>query len=77
MSKLETGGSAFPTSIATDSDGRVHYGEPGMTLRQWYAGKALAGLLAADVTLSDPSRRGRAARDAFALADAMIAEAAK
>jgi hypothetical protein len=62
MSNINNGGPAFPF------DG--YYGETyGMTLRDWFAGQALAGLIA------DPSRDGSAddrARYAYAYADAML-----
>lgn len=74
--KIDDGGPAFP-----QNDGAVNRinNEAGMSLRQWYAGQALLGLLM-DGTLvasSDASRteasRHHCAREAFALADAMIA----
>lgn len=51
MSKINDGGSAFPCgpsgmSISYD-DGRTEHqypGSPGMSLRDWFAGQALAGL---------------------------------
>lgn len=49
MSKIETGGPAFPTGDMVESDqkGMLH-GYPissaGMTLRDYFAGQALAGL---------------------------------
>jgi len=77
MSKPETGGSAFPLQGCADPHGRVEcfqYPEPGMTLRQWYAGQALAGYVAGE------NRRmvvGEVASLCFRLADAMIAEGSK
>ena len=48
---------------------------PGMTLRDWFAGQALAGFLAS------PNHQGTTlevdARDAYRVADAMIAERGK
>jgi hypothetical protein len=41
VSNKPDGGGAFPQH---ESDG--FYGQPGMTLRQWYAGMAMQGLLA-------------------------------
>ena len=68
MSK-RTGGQAFP---------RPGGGSPGMTLRQWYAGQALAGPCAA-LSLDDIKRFNeldpdRCARIAFEFADAMLEE---
>lgn len=62
---------AYPTlTYEYDGQGQVlQYQEPGMTLRDWFAGMALQGLLA------DPSICGSVevfAKDAFALADAMM-----
>lgn len=41
MSEIDSGGMAFPVSQDT-----AHF--PGMTLRQWYAGMALQGILSRD-----------------------------
>lgn len=51
----------------------VFSSDPGMTLRDWYAGQALAGLSAA-VQVVSPER---AAQLAYEAADAMLAERAK
>jgi hypothetical protein len=41
------GGHAFPIADAYDADGRlIAYGNAGMTLRDWFAGQVLAGMLA-------------------------------
>lgn len=45
--------------------------EPGMRLRDYFAGQALAGLCADDDTEHDVNHRGRA-KQAWAIADAMI-----
>jgi hypothetical protein len=61
MSTINDGGSAFPR--------HAYDGHYGMTLRDWFAGQALAGLIA------DQSRDGSAddrARYAYAYADAML-----
>lgn len=45
MSKWkDTGGPAFPESLAIDPSGDVHSGWEGMTLRDYFAGKALVGM---------------------------------
>lgn len=66
MSKIDDV-AAFPMATV---DGWV---QTGMTLRQWFAGQALVGGLAATPNAS----RGWIAAEAYALADAMIAEGNK
>lgn len=72
-----SGGSAFPILPPVDQSGYTPAGYPsppehGMTLRQWYAGHALAGLLASQHFCPENPAHGAYARQAFALADAMI-----
>ena len=61
---------AFPRS----SEGNTHHvNVEGMTLRQWYAGQALTGILARippDFTIN----QARVAEEALAVANAMIIE---
>jgi len=69
-----TGGPAFPEigNIAHNSDWQ---NESGMTLRDWFAGQALLGILAnPTVRQADKSMSGEEAlaRTAYAVADAMI-----
>jgi len=71
-----TGGPAFPrpasefTGGGTLPDGNDAIREQGgMTLRQWYAGQALVGLLAADTG----GHTRHVAQIAFEYADAMVA----
>lgn len=82
MSERKDGGTAFPT--VSDQ----HYGDgmtavtanPGMTLRQWYAGMAMNGFLATMPRATDtemPHLFEIAALRSFQLADAMIAEGSK
>ncbi len=69
MNTVNDGGPAFPVPDSHYADGQVQYGSNGMTLRDWYAGQALAGLEAnssVDMTVED------AAVMAYQLADAMI-----
>ena len=66
------GGSAFPVvkrEVWWDVDPVPRKSYNGMSLREWFAGKALPGLIAID---PDASPEG-IARDAYLYADAMIA----
>ena len=70
MKKIDHGGPAYPCEQGETQDGTWNQTfEPGMTLRQWYAGKALA-------FLGDSNSTGEVAEVAFyafKVADAMIA----
>lgn len=77
--KVKDGGSAFP---AEGGPGSGLHPTPGMSLRDYFAGQALAGLLAAPEVLSPPldvHRDSRVqiqvhyARIAYDYADAMLA----
>ena len=63
------GGPAFPTGLTAG-----HYSQEGMTLRDWFAGQALGGMISgyyanADMCGLDETDHARAAYD---YADAMI-----
>lgn len=62
------GGAALPAH-----DG---FGDPtnGMSLRDWFAGQALAGLMAANLSADSPENWALAS---YTMADAMLAERAK
>lgn len=64
-----TGGPVFPTEIQ-DHEGLRHRSE-GMTLRDYFAAKALQSMIAADYQLGRISPAVFAA-NAFAMADAML-----
>lgn len=68
---------AFPRPDERGSDGcGIMHGSNGMTLRDWFAGQALMGALA--FPMPGPEKiPNNAARDAYAYADAMLAERAK
>lgn len=77
---------AFPRPAATvttwNADGRPHYethlGHEGMSLRDWYAGQALPGVLVARAVaaIADTSQ-GSIAAECFEIAAAMLAARAK
>jgi hypothetical protein len=66
MSDKKTGGPAFPTEPRSSVHGKKY---DGMTLRDWFAGQALAGLLAQ----GGSATWERDAENAYQAADAMIA----
>ena len=63
MTNKDDGGNAFPADASTNLFSR------GMTLRDWFAGKALQGLLACDSSCG--TFQGYA-KDAYHYADAML-----
>lgn len=66
MSALDDGGPAFPSQNG-------HYFEPGMTLRDWFAGQALTGMLAQPLDSDCAFHPKLCAESAFEYADAMLA----
>lgn len=69
--KINDGGPAFPFLPTQDR----HSKTPGMSLRDWFAGQALAGF-ATDKDY-DTLPGSSLARDAYAIADAMLAQRTK
>ena len=63
MSDINTGGPAFPCP-----ETEKHYKDEGMTLRDYFAAKAMQGMLASDVNAT----RHIFAAQAYAMADAML-----
>lgn len=77
MSKIDDGGSAFPTHDAdpgTDPRSQILTG--GLTIRDWFAGQALAGL-PDHLRVMQTDHRIVIAEWAYGLADAMINARAK
>lgn len=68
MSEKDNGGPAFPVGSGQWKD------FPGMTLRDWFAGQALAGWLAYFAGTSSPMKPENMALESYQFADAMIAE---
>jgi len=66
MTTIDDGGPAF-LFTERNHDGSHYHSHPGMTLRDWFAGQALAGLLAH----TGESERNRAVA-AYRYADAML-----
>ncbi len=77
MSKIDDGGPAYPhTNPNWNVNGDPRPEIPGMSLRDWFAGQALAGILAggfADtIPHDDVNGGGDAAFFAYRYADAML-----
>lgn len=72
--QINDGGAAFP--IPNDDRPGAYPAEPGMSLRDWFAGQALAGFMANCDTAGSNGWLGIldvSARNAYVVADAMIA----
>lgn len=75
MTQRDDGGQAFPQPVTVGPSDDMYPAYPGMTLRDWFAGQALAGYFAAPHT---PHRNAQdCAAYMYAVADAMIAERSK
>ena len=84
--KINDGGPAFPIPQQQFSDGVMvvsSQGHPGMTLRQWYIGQALAGMAGVtvkacyDELMTVAETKAAIARQAVGIADAVLALEAK
>ena len=69
--QIKDGGPAFPWPHTQYPNGEVEWGLPGMTLRDWFAGQALAGLMAAPECAA--MGQEDIAHSAWSMADAMLA----
>jgi hypothetical protein len=70
MSNKNTGGPAFPSGLQEQADDTVDSLHKGMTLRDYFAAKAMQGMLACPV--QPQSGADLYARDAYFVADAML-----
>jgi hypothetical protein len=81
MSTMDDGGPAFPTTESAESVNhpghREVYASAGMSLRDYFAGQALAGLMAKHGMFyygwTDGDPNARAEEQAYKMADAMLA----
>lgn len=77
------GGPAFPDSVSADTLGGLNFSRhQGMTLRDYFAARALLAVMAARVALVNANlandlTQESIAEECFELADAMLAERAK
>lgn len=77
MAEIETGGPAFP---AEGGEASGLHPNPGMSLRDYFAGQALPQVIHmcfADRRLDGETSEQMFARKAYAIADAMLTERAK
>ena len=81
MSEKDNGGPAFPQTLVDFGRGPEiadNYGMGGMSLRDWFAGQALAGILSGIKNKQDiRNNYHHAADEAYGYADAMLTERAK
>jgi hypothetical protein len=68
---MNTGKPAFPFSPSP-----THFSSSGMTLRDYFAAKAMQGIVAADSD-PNPEKVGSIAEQAYILADAMLSQREK
>jgi hypothetical protein len=68
MSDIKTGGTAFPVPMFSVGHAKYQSEQHGMTLRDFFAAKAMQGLLASDAR----APRNEFAAEAYAMADAML-----
>lgn len=71
------GGPAFPTDLYETKDGRA-FNSPGISIRDYFAAKAMQAHLSNSKTTEHPAfDREGLVKEAYELADAMIAEREK
>ena len=76
METNNNGGPAFPVSMGSDREGPNAWQFPGMTLRDYFAAKAMQGLVSghfAKYGHEDYWSRPEIASEAYEIADAMLA----
>ncbi len=66
------GGAAFPATIRNYDDSLSGFAQPGMSLRDYFAGQALIGLLASTVEQELCDEPRDYAITAYSFADAML-----
>lgn len=77
---MKNGGPAFPLLDAyVDANGEhpVYASEGGMSLRDYFAAKAMHALISHGVQVDGFATMNNAAKDAYRMADAMLAEREK
>lgn len=78
MNRTKDGGPAFPNSEIWDDDKpEIAWIAGGLSKREWFAGQALAGMMANPDRVGNHARYEEWAKTAYFFADAMIAEGEK
>ena len=72
MSNSNTGGPAFPFPAYTYPNGEINHGEGGMTLRDYFAAKAMPPLMAHSGGYWSEDSLKRYALISYKMADAML-----
>ena len=72
MNNTNTGGPAFPFPAYTYPNGEINHGEGGMTLRDYFAAKAMQGMNSRDGFDARQARPEQRAKLAYIEADAML-----
>lgn len=71
MNTIKDGDSAFPRPVSWSEKGGTHRGTLGMTLRDYFAGQALTGMMARKD--SDGWTKREVADDCYLYAESMLA----
>lgn len=72
MSEINDGGSAFPMLPPDTGVYQTWPAHPGMTLRDYFAGKVAMAIMLRAENMSTADRVRRTAEDAYLMADAML-----
>ena len=73
MNDTANGGPAFPRPISVSSIGDTSWDQDGMSLRDYFAGQAMVGIVGNFEEAADAAAKADAvAEDAYILADAML-----
>lgn len=73
MNKITLGGPAFPVPLHPGQSYQGHAPCDGMTLRDYFAAKAMLGFIAQEAALRAYVSEDEVARTSYAMADAMLA----
>jgi len=74
MSEKDNGGQAYPRPLGSSPSGRYSDSQSGMTMRQYYKGQAIVGIMQAIVSTESIMPFGSLADIAGRMADSLIEE---